>query len=193
MGSGPLTVLKPLATAGLCAAMSFGCTASRYCADCVPPRSFGCSYHPCCDKLLTKFTADQCARKDLKAWEKDCGKQSRHFAAGFHEAYRDLALGRLAQLPPVPPSRYWTAYYRSCAGQKDVQDWFAGYEAGLEWGWNSGVSRFNRVASTLGGVGGMSAHEAWDAAGSASLPVQAAPFEPASVAAPHPSPAYCGQ
>lgn len=111
------------------------------CDTCVPPNTFACAYHHFWDNLVTRDTAHHCAMKDLK----DCGKTSHHFKSGFVRAYEDLALGRYAAVPPVPPSKYWTAYYRSCAGQHAVDDWFAGYRAGLEIGLQSGVSRFNRV------------------------------------------------
>ena len=45
----------------------------------------------------------------------------------------------------APPPKYWNAYYRSCAGQPYVDDWFAGYDAGFEMGSDSGVSRFREV------------------------------------------------
>jgi hypothetical protein len=100
------------------------------------------------DEYVTAKTAMKCAKRDLDAV---CGDPSKHFEAGFTQAYRDLAEGRLATVPPVPPSKYWTAYYRSCAGQADVADWFAGYEAGLNSGLQSGVSRFNRITASRGG------------------------------------------
>lgn len=161
-------------SAGVWAVLSSGCVAPFDCADCSPPRSWCCTYHACTDHLLTKLTAAECARKDLKELERTCGKHSRHFAAGFREAYRDLALGRLAQIPPVPPSKYWTAYYRSERGQADVDDWFAGYAAGLEWGQTSGVSRFHRVASS----GWSSYGTSWDSAPAGAYPVVGSRGEP---------------
>ena len=53
----------------------------------------------------------------------------------------------------MPPRKYWTAYYRSCAGGEAVNDWFEGYRAGLNMGAQGGVSRFNRVYSSWGGSG----------------------------------------
>jgi hypothetical protein len=66
-------------------------------------------------------------------------------------------MGRPALVPPVPTRNYWTAYYRSCAGQQEVADWFAGYRAGLDYGAESGVSQFDRVPSswTLGQDGAL--------------------------------------
>lgn len=174
----------PGLSAGVWAALSLGCVAPHDCADCAPPRSWCCSYHACTDNLVTKLTAGECARRDLKELERTCGKQSRHFAAGFREAYRDLALGRLAQMPPVPPSKYWTAYYRSERGQADVDDWFAGYQAGLEWGQTSGVSRFQRVAgsglSSYGTSADLVPAGAYPVVGSQGEPVNGSTWAPAS-------------
>lgn len=165
----------PGISAGVWALLCLGCATPYDCADCSPPRSCCCSYHACTDNLVTKLTAAECARRDLKELERSSGKLSRHFHAGFREAYRDLALGRLAQIPPVPPSKYWTAYYRSERGQADVDDWFAGYQAGLEWGQTSGVSRFHRVASS----GWSSYGASWDSVPAGAYPVVGAQGAPA--------------
>lgn len=118
------------------------------CSDCVPPKSYASWYHPLCDKLTTKGTAERCALRDLhESYDKECRK-SPDFTSGFVQAYQDVALGKRPVVPAVPPSRYWHAYYRSCAGAPAVEDWFAGYEAGLESSAGRGASQFNRVVSS---------------------------------------------
>lgn len=126
-----------------------GCAATEdRCDDCLPKKSLDPSYHACPDTWITKLTAKECAERDLK--QHHCGgkKPSKHFRSGFEQAYVDLALGRRAVAPPIPPPKYWNAYYRSCEGDHAVTDWFAGYDAGLQSGQYSGVSRFNRVANS---------------------------------------------
>ncbi len=118
------------------------------CSDCIPPKTSASCYNTFQDKMVTKGTAKQCAARDLKQFYGKSCQPSKHFADGFQEAYVDLALGKIAAVPAVPPSKYWTAYYRSCEGVPAVQDWFAGYEAGLQTGADRGVSRFNRVANS---------------------------------------------
>uniref|UniRef100_A0A7C2P3I7 Uncharacterized protein n=1 Tax=Schlesneria paludicola TaxID=360056 RepID=A0A7C2P3I7_9PLAN len=138
---------------GLAVAVLTGCqssywSGSKQCADCTPPKSYCPIYKPLCDNLVTKQTAVFCADKALKDLQKECGKQSSDFKYGFRDAYVDLAMGRPALVPPVPPRRYWNAYYRSCAGEPQVADWFEGYRTGLTYGAQSGVSQFDRVATT---------------------------------------------
>ncbi|HUQ70965.1 MAG TPA: hypothetical protein VM165_15665 [Planctomycetaceae bacterium] len=139
-------VLKAVFVAVLCGCQSS--TGWRECADCVPPKTATCSYKPGCDNLVIKLTAVGCADDALKAMKKNCGKQSKDFEAGFRQSYIDQAMGRPALTPPVPARKYWNAYYRSCAGQEAVAQWFEGYRSGLDYGANSGVSRFNRVVSS---------------------------------------------
>jgi hypothetical protein len=117
------------------------------CADCVPPwMPYLGHYKQRCDDCVTRQTALRCAWRALNEY----GGQgpwpiSSDFAAGFERAYIDLAENRAPRPPSVPPSKYWSAYYRSCAGRPHVEDWYAGYQAGLERGQQGGVSRFNRV------------------------------------------------
>jgi len=139
-------VLKAAFVAVLCGCQSS--TGWKECADCVPPKTASYGYKPGCDNLVIKLTAVGCADDALKEMKKTCGKQSKDFEAGFRQAYVDLAMGRPALTPPVPARKYWNAYYRSCAGQEAVAQWFEGYRNGLDYGANSGVSCFNRVASS---------------------------------------------
>jgi hypothetical protein len=122
---------------------SRGCDA---CGECVPCRPFTCDYYPCWDNHITEHTAQKCAFRAYGDYKRTCGRPpSHHFKCGFIAAYEDLALNRKPIPPIIPPPKYWNAFYRSCAGEVYVDDWFAGYDAGLEMGLNSGVSKFQTI------------------------------------------------
>ncbi len=124
------------------------------CDDCIPYRSYTCDYFPCWDYHITRFSGQCCAYRAFGDYRNDCGRPlSHHFKSGFIAAYEDLALNRRPQPPVVPPSKYWNAFYRSCAGQPCIDDWYAGYDAGLEAGSNCGVSRFQEVYLRRNGCG----------------------------------------
>lgn len=141
--------MRPMPLTAATALMLGGCSlVGPRCSDCIPPKTTAMSYHAFDDKMVSKGTAKKCAARDLKEFYGKSCQPSKHFADGFEQAYVDLALGKLAVVPAVPPPKYWNAYYRSCEGIPAVQDWFAGYEAGLQTGANRGVSHFNRVANS---------------------------------------------
>ncbi|OYW19177.1 MAG: hypothetical protein B7Z55_09370 [Planctomycetales bacterium 12-60-4] len=148
---GTESMARPLLYSSLVAGVLCGCQSAQHsacCDDCNPKPTLNCGYKPMFDNLATKSTAKGCAQKDLKELRKSGGRVSTDFADGFTQAYVDQALGRPALTPPVPASKYWNAYYRSCAGADAVAEWFEGYRTGLEIGGHGGVSRFNRVASS---------------------------------------------
>jgi len=97
------------------------------------------------DDRVVHETGRSCGKKALARYRKECGPLSKHFSDGFVQAYIDLAEGRGPLPPNLPPSRYWSAYYRSCAGAPKVEEWYAGYHAGLAEGQQSGVSQFRRI------------------------------------------------
>lgn len=115
------------------------------CDDCLPPKVAGRVYNRTCDNILTSFTAQNCARRDLKSLRDTCDSLTLDFRQGYTQAYIDLAVGRPACVPAVPPEKYWHAWHRSCAGSEAVEEWYAGYRTGLDYGVNGGVSRFNRI------------------------------------------------
>ena len=144
--------------AGYCGVKGF---CQRGCDNCVPPwMPYLGHYKPFYDDCVTRQTALHCAWLDLNEYDNQSPYAvSSHFAAGFERAYIDLAENRAPRPPSIPPSKYWSAYYRSCAGRPHVEDWYAGYQAGLERGQQGGVSRFNRIdvwtcgnSMTQGGV-----------------------------------------
>jgi len=120
------------------------------CDDCLPPAVAGKYwYFGHLDNLLVKCTAHRCASRDLKQFTCDGEKMNRDFRDGYTQAYIDLAVGRPACVPAVPPKKYWYAWHRSCAGRDAVEQWYAGYRDGLDNGMNSGVSRFNEIVPNL--------------------------------------------
>ncbi len=147
---------RKLVYSGLVAGLLCGCQSTKQnacCDDCLPPPTYCGGYNSYCDNFITTATASDCAKSDLKDLKKSCGKRSGDFEAGFQQAYIDLAMGRLAAVPPIPPRKYWTAYYRSCSGSGAVADWFEGYRLGLSMGSQNGVSHFNRIATSWDGQG----------------------------------------
>lgn len=116
------------------------------CDNCAPHPTLKHKYEPWWDDFVTQHTAERCAFRALCTYQKESGRPvSHHFKMGFICAYEDLALNRKPLPPIVPPPKYWNAFYRSCAGRKYVDDWYAGYDAGLDSGSNSGVSRFHEI------------------------------------------------
>lgn len=116
------------------------------CSDCIPCKPIKDVYEPWHDNLVTEHTAHRCAYRALDEYRSECGRpMSHHFKRGFIMAYEDLAMNRAPRPRIVPPPLYWNAYYRSCAGRPFVDDWFAGYDAGLAKGANSGVSQFHEI------------------------------------------------
>jgi hypothetical protein len=132
------------AGAGLCSL--WGCSSVPWgaCRECQPPKVPTVSYKGFCDNWVTKSTAKRCANKDLSRCDET---PSKDFREGFEQAYIDLAMGRPAIPPPVPPAKYWNAYYRSPAGCWEVEQWYAGYEAGLDWGPERGMTDAVRVGT----------------------------------------------
>ncbi len=70
------------------------------------------------------------------AWERVCVEGdgagfSADYADGFVEGYATYLYEGGNGLPPaVPPRRYWDHRYESPAGERAVEDWFAGYRHG---------------------------------------------------------------
>lgn len=146
-----------LASAGCCMGgrifgQTIGGLGVKHCSDCTPPYVPTFKYHSLVDDLVTWKTGKHCGQRALAQYRKQTGiKASTDFAAGFVQAYIDLAENRAPLPPSLPPSRYWMAYYRSCAGRPCIEEWYAGYNAGLDAGLQSGVSQFQRVDVRLAG------------------------------------------
>lgn len=141
--------LAVLAMMGVCGCSSFQHQADYPCDDCVPPPVAGKhKYHRTIDNFLTTLTAQHCAHRDLKQIKYECGPMGRDYKDGYTQAYIDLAAGRPACVPAVPPPKYWHAWHRSCAGREGVDEWYAGYRNGLDNGVNGGVNHFNRIVAS---------------------------------------------
>lgn len=139
-------LLALLVLGWICGCSTIGGLGSKGdCDDCLPPPIAGQVYNHTCDNLITSLTAQGCARRDLKEVKRACHGLTADFQRGYTQAYIDLAAGRPACVPAVPPQKYWYAWHRSCAGSEAVEEWYAGYSAGLDDGVNGGVSRFNRI------------------------------------------------
>jgi hypothetical protein len=124
----------------------FAAKQAGYCDNCLPPPVAGkYFYHRTLDNCITTMTAQNCACRDLKQFKHECGPVSCDFRSGYTQAYVDLAFGRPACVPAVPPPKYYHAWYRSCAGRDAVEEWYAGYRTGLDYGVNGGVNHFNRI------------------------------------------------
>lgn len=145
---GVLAVISMSLTLAGCAVppRMVGCGRGQFCSDCIPPWVPTWKYNSCIDDVVVHETGKKCGLKALARYRHQCrARISVDFAYGFVQAYIDLAEGRGPLPPNLPPSCYWTAYYRSCAGQPHVEEWYAGYRVGLEEGLNSGVSQFRRI------------------------------------------------
>lgn len=122
---------------------SANCPSCNSCSGrrCLPPKEPWCSYWPWLDDCDVKKTARRCADQQLKQMP----GVSKDFRAGFRQAFTDLAFGRRACLPPVPAEHYWYMYSRHPIGAAAVDDWYAGYEAGLETGPAVGIDQATRI------------------------------------------------
>ncbi|MDB5344837.1 MAG: hypothetical protein JWP89_3214 [Schlesneria sp.] len=145
-----------LAASGCTLGRGGNCNSGLFCSDCIPPWVPTPKYIQCVDDVVVWETGKNCGIHALARYRHQCGqKLTADFSAGFVQAYIDLAEGRGPLPPSVPPSCYWQAYYRSCAGKPRIEEWYAGYQVGLDQGLQSGVSQFRRIdIRTFGCNGG---------------------------------------
>jgi hypothetical protein len=81
----------------------------------------------------------------------DACEYSIDFEDGFIQgAAETLRYGCSNHVPLVPDRRYWHRKYRNPAGRQAVADWFAGYEAGMNYVLHTGVHGWNKVTATGG-------------------------------------------
>ena len=69
------------------------------------------------------------------AWEEFCTFNPEQpfaidYELGFKRGFADYLDGGTGQPPVVPPRRYWKVSYQSPQGHQQIQNWFAGYQAG---------------------------------------------------------------
>lgn len=67
------------------------------------------------------------------------------YACGYKSGYYDASTGKGCVLPAVPPPCYWSTKYQSCEGQKQIQDWYRGYQCGVAAAQGSGYPFFHNV------------------------------------------------
>lgn len=104
------------------------------------------------DDLSLKFKVKKCADEALDEIENATGHEpSDDFEDGFEQAFVDLAMGRSGATPPVPPPKYWNAYYRAPIGHHSVREWYAGYELGVQRAIDLGIADSTVVLSSHAG------------------------------------------
>jgi len=119
------------------------------CQRCPPKRCHtGRHYLSSLDDLMLRKTTRCCARRTMRQIEDDSSiRMNRDFRYGFQQAYVDSAMGGNGVVPPVPPAKYWAAYYRAPVGRSRAHDWFRGYQHGLQYAYNDGIATSNTVIS----------------------------------------------
>lgn len=105
---------------------------STPCGNCEPTPYFTFSkYLPLVDRWTSNSTAKRCADRHLLRQQFQCRKWlSKHYKAGFRDAFTDIANGENGEVPPVPPPKYWNTHYRTERGKRCVELYFDGYRAG---------------------------------------------------------------
>ena len=124
---------------------------SGYCyPDCGPSRLFAfCGKVPLLEDLWLWEAACRCSYKAVRRLEKENDVHfSHHFKEGFRRAYWDILNGRRGTVPPVPPKKYWSAFYRSPVGRVKAEQWLEGYRVGAEFARSQGLDRFGRVVAS---------------------------------------------
>lgn len=100
--------------------------------QCQPSPYLTCSkYLPFMDKWTSSAMAKRCADRYLlrqqiqtRTWI------SKHYKAGFRDAFQDVANGESGEVPAVPPPKYWNTHYRTEKGKQCVERYFDGYRSG---------------------------------------------------------------
>lgn len=100
--------------------------------NCQPRPYFTFSkYLPLVDRWTSTKTARRCADRHLLRQQFQCRKWiSKHYKAGFRDAFTDIANGENGEVPAVPPPKYWNTHYRTERGKRCVELYFDGYRAG---------------------------------------------------------------
>jgi hypothetical protein len=127
------------------------------CQRCPPKRCYtGRHYWSSIDDLMLRKTTRCCARRAMRQIEGESSiRLTSDFRYGFQQAYVDSAMGGNGVVPPVPPEKYWAAYYRAPVGRSRARDWYRGYQHGLQYAYYDGIATSNTVinANVVGGCG----------------------------------------
>ncbi|MDA1017887.1 MAG: hypothetical protein O3A00_25945, partial [Planctomycetota bacterium] len=100
------------------------------------------------------FTVERLAHKCFDhAWEDylaHCSRPpSKHFRNGFEDAFDEIADGGDGVIPPIPPKKYWNTYYRSPEGKFYAQQWFNGYQVGVDMARAAGLDNMRQIATSI--------------------------------------------
>ncbi len=126
---------------------------NQYCNDCPqlaqPKRKLKSEADWWDEKNVVK-AAEKSAGRAMNYLEK-CTKKKFNgdYEDGFEQAFIDIALGGNGAVPPVPPEKYWAAYYRTDKGRQRACDWFEGYKTGSNMACNSGLHEMARIPTSL--------------------------------------------
>lgn len=129
------------------------CTWNRFVSDCgvqkcqpKPYATFG-KYWQTGDLHATEKAARKCAAHALHELKKQCGQKApADYASGFEQAFVDISHGGTGVTPPVPPSLYWNAHYRTPEGRQAAEMWFVGYEDGVASAQRYGIFQNRQIA-----------------------------------------------
>jgi hypothetical protein len=100
--------------------------------QCQPRPYLTCSkYLPFMDRWTSSSMAKRCADRYLlrQQFQTRCWI-SKHYKAGFRDAFNDIANGESGEVPAVPPPKYWNTHYRTEKGKRCVEQYFDGYRSG---------------------------------------------------------------
>jgi hypothetical protein len=76
----------------------------------------------------------------------NAGCYSDDFAWGFKHGFTDyLDNGGTGQPPPLPPRHYWKLKYQTPEGYRAIQEWFSGFQQGVEVAKASGYREYSVV------------------------------------------------
>ena len=104
---------------------------------------------PRLDTFALKCHARSSSHKALRELKRMTGERySSHFRNGFEQAFLDIANGYSGNVPAVPPRKYWTAYYRTPPGRERANQWFEGYQLGVEQATQNGFDQLNGIATS---------------------------------------------
>ncbi len=115
-----------------------------------PPQfdNFYCRYY---DEFHARLAARTVARQQLKCMRP--ATVTCDFREGFENAFEDVAVGSRGGIPPQPPAPYWNKCARTPGGHARVEQWYAGYAAGLELALaqHGGFNRVHTAGATVCG------------------------------------------
>lgn len=119
--------------------------------DCSPPPYSGLGrYWPLRNRFDVRDVAGKCCQDAWDRYESQCRRSpSKHFQNGFRDAFYEIADGGDGKVPPIPPKKYWNAYYRSPEGKVYAQQWFNGYRVGASTAMERGLDRMNKIATSV--------------------------------------------